>query len=45
MMRVDEMAAPAPTRRWFSWGRLKQFIGLYLPASPTDSSWILWMEV
>jgi len=26
MMRVDEMAAPAPTRRWFSWGRLKQMI-------------------
>jgi AcrR family transcriptional regulator len=28
-----------------SWRRLKQFIGFYLPASPTDSSWILWMEV
>jgi len=26
MMRVDETAAPAPTRRWFSWGRLKQMI-------------------
>src|ERR1700760_2035492 len=25
--------------------RLQQFIGFYLPASPTDSSWILWMEV
>jgi AcrR family transcriptional regulator len=28
-----------------AWRRLKQFIGFYLPASPTDSSWILWMEV
>jgi AcrR family transcriptional regulator len=28
-----------------AWRQLKQFIGLYLPASTTDSSWILWMEV
>ena len=28
-----------------AWERLEQFIGRYLPASPADPSWILWMEV
>ena len=28
-----------------AWPQLERFIGLYLPASPADSSWILWMEV
>jgi AcrR family transcriptional regulator len=27
------------------WAQLEQFIGLFLPASPADPSWILWMEV
>ena len=27
-----------------AWRQLERFIGLYLPASPTDPSWILWME-
>lgn len=28
-----------------AWLQLERFIGLYLPASPADPSWILWMEV
>jgi AcrR family transcriptional regulator len=28
-----------------AWDQLERFIGFYLPASPTDSSWILWLEV
>jgi AcrR family transcriptional regulator len=28
-----------------AWERLEEFIGLFLPASPADPSWILWMEV
>jgi AcrR family transcriptional regulator len=28
-----------------AWERLEQFVGRYLPASPADPSWILWMEV
>jgi AcrR family transcriptional regulator len=28
-----------------AWPQLERFIGLYLPSSPADSSWILWMEV
>ena len=28
-----------------AWAQLERFIGFYLPASPTDSSWILWLEV
>jgi len=28
-----------------AWEQLEQFIGLFLPASPADPSWILWMEV
>jgi AcrR family transcriptional regulator len=28
-----------------AWPRLERFIGLYLPASAADPSWILWMEV
>lgn len=28
-----------------AWSQLERFIGLYLPASPADPSWILWMEV
>ncbi|HEY2237153.1 MAG TPA: TetR/AcrR family transcriptional regulator [Streptosporangiaceae bacterium] len=28
-----------------AWDRLEQYIGRYLPASPADPSWILWMEV
>jgi AcrR family transcriptional regulator len=27
-----------------AWRQLERFIGLYLPASPADPSWILWME-
>ena len=27
-----------------AWSQLERFIGLYLPASPADPSWILWME-
>jgi AcrR family transcriptional regulator len=27
------------------WEQLEQFVGLFLPASPADPSWILWMEV
>jgi AcrR family transcriptional regulator len=27
-----------------AWRQLERFIGLYLPASPSDPSWILWME-
>ncbi len=27
-----------------AWRQLERFIGLYLPASPVDPSWILWME-
>jgi AcrR family transcriptional regulator len=27
-----------------AWRRLEKFIGLYLPASPADPSWILWVE-
>src|SRR5262252_2428035 len=26
------------------WRQLERFIGLYLPASPADPVWILWME-
>jgi AcrR family transcriptional regulator len=28
-----------------AWSQLEQYIGSYLPASPADPSWILWMEV
>jgi AcrR family transcriptional regulator len=28
-----------------AWDQLERFIGLFLPASPADPSWILWMEV
>ena len=28
-----------------AWAQLERFIGLFLPASPADPSWILWMEV
>ena len=27
-----------------AWRQLERFIGLYLPASPADPSWILWLE-
>ena len=27
-----------------AWRQLERFIGLYLPASPADPTWILWME-
>jgi AcrR family transcriptional regulator len=27
-----------------AWRQLERFIGCYLPASPADPSWILWME-
>jgi AcrR family transcriptional regulator len=27
-----------------AWRQLERFIGLYLPTSPADPSWILWME-
>ena len=27
-----------------AWRQLERFIGFYLPASPADPSWILWME-
>ena len=27
-----------------AWSQLERFIGLYLPASPADPSWILWLE-
>jgi AcrR family transcriptional regulator len=27
-----------------AWRQLERFIGFYLPASPSDPSWILWME-
>ncbi|HEY7143144.1 MAG TPA: TetR/AcrR family transcriptional regulator [Streptosporangiaceae bacterium] len=27
-----------------AWRQLERFIGLYLPSSPADPSWILWME-
>jgi AcrR family transcriptional regulator len=27
-----------------AWRQLERFIGSYLPASPSDPSWILWME-
>ena len=27
-----------------AWRQLERFIGLYLPASPADPSWILWIE-
>src|SRR5215471_10117860 len=27
-----------------AWRQLERYIGLYLPASPADPSWILWME-
>ena len=27
-----------------AWGQLERFISCYLPASPADPSWILWME-
>lgn len=28
-----------------AWRQLEAFAGFYLPASPADSTWILWMEV
>jgi AcrR family transcriptional regulator len=28
-----------------AWRQLERFVGRYLPASPADPSWILWMEV
>ncbi len=28
-----------------AWRQLERFMALYLPASPADPSWILWMEV
>jgi len=27
-----------------AWRQLERFVGLYLPASPADPSWILWFE-
>jgi AcrR family transcriptional regulator len=27
-----------------AWGKLEQFIDLYLPADPADPAWILWLE-
>ncbi len=40
-------SGPAPP--WASvtgaWAQLERYIGLYLPASPADPGWILWMEV
>jgi AcrR family transcriptional regulator len=32
------------TRVTGTWRQLERFIDLYLPASPADPSWILWME-
>jgi AcrR family transcriptional regulator len=38
-------AHAALTRVRGAWRKLERFIGFYLPASPADPSWILWLEV
>src|SRR5215475_3072536 len=39
---INARAAVAKARG--AWRQLERFIGLYLPQSPADPSWILWFE-
>src|SRR6201992_986203 len=43
----EDIRRPRATRATVTgaWAQLERFIGLYLPASPADPGWILWMEV